>query len=305
VEFQPFTTNEVSFTVDRPTGSGSVREQRPDAAIVLQGALKDTLTMPLDDFRLLFDAMHGRTASLFVGHVDIGIGNGAAEVVPFTASMDNLEGPVFQWAVASASDGLLDVRLTNCIESPLDVQALGVTVIQDDQVSRGLVRDGLPFVGLGPGQSTVVRVEPESPISASPSLELIFDLTGVTVHPDAEAIWNSILDRTTVDYFRVVKVKVLRTLFDLVPNQEADQIRLIVVTFEGGGTVKLGPGVGTGDFVEGTVRIDYPIDDVILNRPVSPEYRYTRTVIRAGRDPQRDPKPITGSGECLYLDVAR
>jgi hypothetical protein len=305
VEFQPFTTNEVSFTVDRPTGSGSVREQRPDAAIVLQGALKDTLTMPLEDFRLLFDAMHGRTASLFVGHVDIGIGNGAAEVVPFTASMDNLEGPVFQWAVAGASDGLLDVRLTNCIESRLDVQALGVTVMQDDQVSRGLVRDGLPFAGLGPGESTVIRVEPESPISASPSLELILDLTGVTVHPDAEAIWNSILDRTTVDYFRVVTVKVLRTLFDLVPNQEAEQIRLIVVTFEGGGTVELQAGVETGTFVEAKARIDYPIDDVILNRPVSRDYRYTRTVIRAGGESQRDPDLISGSADVLYLDVAR
>jgi hypothetical protein len=305
VEFQPFTTNDVSFTVDRPTESGSVREQRPDAAIVLQGALKDTLTMPLGDFRLLFNAMHGSTASLFVGHVDIGIGNDPAEVVPFTARMDDLEGPVFQWAVTSASDGLLDVRLTNCIESPLDVQTLGVTLMQDDQVSRGLVRGGLPLVGLRPGESTVVRVEPESLTSASPSLELILDLTGVTVHPDAAAIWNSILDRTTVDYFRVVTVKALRTLFDLVPGHEAEQIRVIVVTFEGGGTVELQPGVETGAFVEATVRIDYPIDDVILNRPVSPDYRYTRTVIRAGGEPQQDPDPISGSGDVLYLDVAR
>jgi hypothetical protein len=305
VEFQPFATTDVSFTVDRPTESGSVRERRPDAAVVLQGGLKDTLAMPLADFRLLFDAMHGSTASLFVGHVDIATEPGAAEIIPFTARMDDLEGPAFQYVATTSGDGLLDVRLTNCIESPLDVQALGVTVLQDDRATRGLVRSGLPRAGLRPGESTVVRVEPETPVAASSSPELTLDLTGVTVHPDPEAIWNAVLDRTTLDYFRIVAVKVLRTLFDPVPGREDEQIRVVVVEFEGGGTADLQPGTGNGTFVEATVRLDYPIDDVILHRPVSPTYRYTRTVIRANGQQQRDPTPAAGSADVLYLDVAR
>jgi hypothetical protein len=84
------------------------------------------------------------------------------------------------------------------------------------------------------------------PTSASSSLELALDLTGVTVHPDPVAIRNCILDRSTLDYFRVVTVKVPRTLLDPVPGREPEQIRVIVVQFEGGGTVELQPGSETG-----------------------------------------------------------
>jgi hypothetical protein len=156
-----------------------------------------------------------------------------------------------------------------------------------------------------PGQSIVVRVQPDAPIAPSASVELVFDLTGVVVHPDPEAIWNAILDRTAVDYFRMVTVKVLRLLFDAVPGRETEQIRVIVVEFEGGTSAELTPTAGTDTFVTAVGRVDYPIDDVILHRSTGTGYRYTRTVIRANGQQQRDPQPVTGTGDTLYLDVAR
>jgi hypothetical protein len=310
VEFQPFTTSDVTFSVDRPAESGSVRENRPDAALVLQGSLKDTLSMPLADFRLLFDAMQGQTASLFLGHVDIAVDDGAKEVIPFTARMDDLEGEIFGCAATAGADGILDVRLTNSIESPVDVQTLGVSLLQDGVAVRGLVKDGLPREGLQPGASVTVRVQPETALPIGPAPELALDLSGVTVHVDAEAVWNSILDRTTLAYFRMVTVKVVPAVFDPVPGREDEQIRVIVVEFEGGGSAQLQT-PATPDpanpFVEAPpVRVDYPIDDVMLHRPVGTSYRYTVTVFRAnGQQQQHDAQPATGSGDTLYLNVVR
>ena len=103
------------------------------------------------------------------------------------------------------------------------------------------------------------------------------------VSPDVEAIWNSILDRTTLDYFKLVTVKAIETLFDAVPGREAERILRILVQFEGGGTAEL-----TASAPQADVRVDYPIDDVILGQPTGSTYRYTVTVVRANGQQDRD-----------------
>ncbi|MGV1004986.1 MAG: hypothetical protein ACOYEV_09525 [Candidatus Nanopelagicales bacterium] len=308
IEFQPFATSEVSFAIDRPTASGSVKQQRPDAAVVLSGILKDTLSMPLDDFRLLFDALHSATASLFLGHVDIAVAGASTEVIPFAAKLSDLVGEVFLAQARWGSDGMLDLSLINGIESPLDVPTLGIYLSSGDQVVRGRVVEGLPRMGLAPGEGLALRVAPDTALPTGTPPEVILDTQAVKVLVDAEAAWNSMLDRTTLAYFRVVRVKLVASVFDPVPGREQEQIQVVLVEFESGGTVEL-PAPAIRDpanpFAEGSARIDYPIDDVILHRPVGPGYRYTVTVLRANGTQQRDAQPTAASADVLYLSVVR
>jgi hypothetical protein len=301
VEFQPFLTTDVRFFVERPAAAGVVREQRTGASVVLQGALKDTLTMSLGDFRLLFDAMHRRTAALFLGHLEIDVPNDVTESVPFSARMDDLAGEVFSYDEEILADGTVRITARNEIESPLSVQTIDASVTLGRERRRGVVQStALPCASLLPGGTIQFAVTPEGPPVASATPEVALDLGGVTAIPDPEAIWNSILDRTTVDCFKIVTVKAIKTLFDPVAGREADQIVSILLEFEGGGTGELNAGV-----LEAKVRVDYPVDDVMLGRPVSSAYRYTVTVIRADGHQDRDGAPRESSSATFFVSVVR
>lgn len=300
VRFQPFLSSDVRYFIDRPSETGAVREQRSDAALVLQGALKDTLTMPLGDFRRLFDAMNRRSASMFVGRVEIDVPGGDTQVIPFEARMDDLEGEIFSYEAAAAQDGSVQVTLRSLIESPVDVQTLDATMARDGRSARGLVEGPLPREGLMPGEALQVLVRPETALPGSTPAELAFDLGGVTVRPDIEAIWNSILDRSTVEYFRLVTVRAVASLFEPVAGREDARIAGILVEFEGGGTAELNAAT-----LSVQVRVDHPLDDVVLGRPVSSRYRYTVTVLRANGAQERDPQPREQSAELFYVSVVR
>src|SRR5439155_363201 len=112
--------------------------------------------------------------------------------------------------------------------------------------------------------------------------QVLFDFSGVKVLPDPEAIWNAILDRSAVSYFDLYTVKTVPGVFNQVPDHPDDQIVALLVDFEGGGTAEL-----NATTLAAAVRVDFPIDDVILRRPVTtsgrdPTSRSTTTII----DPQ-------------------
>ena len=73
-----------------------------------------------------------------------------------------------------------------------------------------------------------------------------------------------------------------------------------MIEFEGGGTAELNAAA-----LEAKVRVDYPIDDVVLGRPVSSTYRYIVTVIRADGRQQRDTVPREGNSGTFFVNVVR
>jgi hypothetical protein len=301
VQFQPFASSDVRYFIDRPSQAGAVREERIDAALVLQGALKDTLTMTLPDFQLVFDAMQHRTASMFAGRVEIDVPHADTEVIPFEARVDDLAGEIFSYEAATGSDGKLQVTVTNEIESPLNVQTLDATIVQAGRRIRGVTQGaGLPCSSLLPGDAIQVTVTPETALAGAATPEVSFDLGGVTVVPDVEAIWNSILDRSTTDYFRIVTVKAVASSFEPAAGGEDAKIVSLVAEFEGGGTAEL-----NATTLSAQVRVDYPIDDVILRRPVSMTYRYTVTIVRKNGVQERDAQPRQSSADLFYVSVVR
>lgn len=297
VAFKPLPTSDIRFFTDRPTVGGSLREQRSDARVVLQGAVKDTLIMPLADFRLLFDAMHQSTAALFLGRVEIDVPGSVTEIIPFEARFGDLEGEIFSYEAVADGDRLR-VALVNAIESPVDIQTLDATASNGDVTSVMTITPGaLPKLALAPAAAIELSLTPTAPAGSDPSLS--FDLRGVRVAVDVEAVWDAILDRSAVQFFRLVTVKTVPALFNPIAGRELEQVVSVLVEFEGGGTAEL----TAPDSLQAQVRVDHPIDDVILGRPVSSSYRYTVTAIRANGTQSRDPEPRTGVAAIFFVSL--
>lgn len=301
VEFQPFLTSDVRFFIDRPTERGIVREERSDAALVLQGSLRDSLVMKLPDFGILFEAMYRDTASLFLGRIEIDVPGESAEVIPFTARMDDLVGELFVYTAVAKSDGTFDVILLNAIESPLQINALDAYVSVGGSSVGAAIRDiTFPIEQLTPGARMQMTVAPDAVFIEAESLELRFNVENIKVLIDPAAVWDAILDRSTLEYFNIVTVKAIPSLFEPVAGRENDQIVAILVEFEGGGTAEL-----NASQLEAQVRIDYPIDDVLLRRAIDPTYRYTVTVIRVDGRQEQDAEPRQKNSTSFYVNVQR
>ena len=299
IQFQPFVTSDVRFFIDRPTQLGTVREERTGSSLVLQGALKDTLVMKLPDLGIIFDAMHRDTASLFLGRIEIEVPGENTEVIPFTARMDDLAGELFLYTADANSDGSINVSLMNAIESPIQIDALDASVSRGGHVSNASIQGlAFPVENLAPGSTVQMTVVPPTPLTGSGIPEVNFSLEAVQVISDPAAIWDTILDRSTLEYFDMITVKAIPTLFEPIPGRENDQIVVILVDFESGGTVEL-----TKNNPEDEVRIDYPIDDVILRQRIDTAYRYTITVIRADGRQERDAEPRQQSARIFFVNV--
>jgi hypothetical protein len=301
LELQPFITSDVRFFVDRPTRTGSTIEERSAASLVLQGALKDTLLMKLPDFQVLFDAMIRRTASLFLGRVEVEIPGWDAESISFSARMDDLAGETFLYAAMARPGVELSVTLTNAIESPVRVNSLAATVGRGGAVVPATIGGlDLPIESLAPGEHLTATLTPSSPLGTTGLTTVEFDTSDVEVLPDPEAIWNKILDHSTLEYYVMITVKTFGVLFEPIADRPTDRILAILIEFEGGRTAEL-----SADRLEDTARVDYPIDDVILRRPIDRSYRYWVTVFRADGRQERDAEPRQSESPTLFVSVVR
>jgi hypothetical protein len=279
---------------------GVLREERAGVSLVLQGSLKDTLVMKLPDFQLLFDAMHRNTASLFLGRVEIDVPGENTEVIPFSARMTELEGKLFVYVAYVNADGGVNVSLANAIESPLRIDALSATMSRDGQTANASIQGlALPVAGLLPGAAVQMTVTPAAPLGGSGTPEVALNEDAVTVMPDPAAILDSILDRSTLNYYRTITVKAVANLFEPPADPQMPRLVAIMIEFEGGGTAEL-----TASTLEMAVRVDYPIDDVILRRSISTAYRYTVTVVRSDGSQERDQQPRQGTASTFYVSVS-
>lgn len=301
VEFQPFLTSDVRFFIDRPTERGAVQEERTGVSLVLQNLIKDSLVMNLPDFRLLFDALQRDTASLFVGRIEIEVPGENKEVIPFTARLDDLVGEMFLYSAEAASDGNYNVSLLNAIESPIQINNLDVSLyLGGENLSAKTQGLDFPVENLASGAKVDFKVVPEAPLPDSQIPEMRFSLQEVQVLPDSPVIWDSILDRTTIEYFKMITVKAIPSLFTPVTGREDEQIAVILVEFQGGGTAEL-----TAVKLEATVKIDYPIDNVILRNTIDESYAYTVTIIRANGEQDSDPEPRRQNAQLFYVNVLK
>ncbi len=127
-------------------------------------------------------------------------------------------------------------------------------------------------------------------------LHAAFDLSGVEVLPDREAIERVMVGSSSGRYKRTIKVKTFASVFE--PRQPPeDQVMAIVVDLDDGTSVELNP-----DNLEVEVTLSLPIAEYVFGRVRQGEYRYRLTGIRLqGRRPDGDEK--TDTTGILFPDV--
>ncbi|MBY5974190.1 hypothetical protein KUV28_17670 [Ferrimonas balearica] len=299
MEFQPYLTDALTYTLSRPGSTGRVVEDRPTSPLMLQSPMVDTLVLPVADFQIAFDAMVGTTASAISGEIAFAIDGWGEEKRQVTLRFDHLAGAALdvEDAGQDLGDNAAMLRLTNAIESNLRLEDIAVLASRDGMITtvQGLeVLTGQ--VLLTPGEMEPIPVTfPDLPGTGPCSFEML--RSGVP-EPDAEAIMNAILDRAALEYYREIQVRTVPSLFpDPADSPAGDAIFAIIVQFESGQAVVLEAGA-----TEQSVRLDFSFADVVLgNRADDGTYRYSKTIVRFDGSQETDGALIESSTRVLFV----
>jgi hypothetical protein len=289
--------NAIKFNITLPSAATPSGATRVD----LQGIV-DQQTMSLQDFRSVYDALFGGSIVLFQGNVMVNLGNDQnkqEEQIPFIARMNDLLGEIFDYKEApdTASNGL-QVTLQNAIESPIKINRLEATLQRGQAPVPGLIQ-GLNLstpLTLQLKETKAFVVAPSAQINGTAPLQAEFDLSGVEVLPDKDAIWKVVLASILPTYAKSIHVQTVADVFQT-QNPDTKTIRFIVVDFETGESVELGP-----DKLDVPVELHLPIDDYILGHLDQGQYRYRVTVIRNGGK-FKDDHLTTDSTKFLFPNV--
>ncbi len=307
IEFEPLLYDSARLFMNLPRGdAGPQLQERGGATIDLRSSILDAVTLPMRDFQGVFDALFGASAVVFQGEVVVELdrsGTIPAERIPVVCRLDDLDGDVFDVSQApDASTGGVKATLRNVIESPVEIRGLAARLVRDqmavDAAVRGLVFDPAPVVK--PGDSTTCDVVPLTPLGGSGSANAMFDLGQVKVQPDTQAVWDAVVDKTRLPEFTTaITVKTIRQTFDVRPNNPSEAIVAVVVDFERGTSVEL-----TAEKLEAVAKVGLALDDFVLRRLQTGEYRYKVNVIRANGTQARDPEWRTDTTMILFPGIA-
>lgn len=230
----PATTTQLLLNLPSSDGSGSnAPVPVANATIDTANGIQGSITLGLSQFQQLYEAIFSQIEMLLSGKVNVTVGQDT-EAVPFSGRASDFTGDIFGTTVScDSSVNQVTVALTNAIESPIQVNALPLTLLLGTTAmpfsvsstsptlpvtlqpvrpasSAGSASSTAPANGSSAGNiSSVAAVAtPPSaitlvlqPATAPPpgtSYTVQFDLTQVTVNPDSQAIWQAIVQNQTV-----------------------------------------------------------------------------------------------------------
>ncbi len=190
---------------------------------------------------------------------------------------DKLTGPAEQGVQAT---------LQNIIESPVEIQALGATLVRGRERIPAVI-NGLDLsqpVQLKPGEQVAFTVAPSEAVTASGRVHVEYDLSGVHVNPDKDAIWKEILDPTTAEsYVTTITVKTPASTFAAPAADPSSQIVSMVVDFDSGVSSEL-----NANKLEVKANLPHQVVNFVLRKTDPGEYRYKLTIVRANGQQSRD-----------------
>src|SRR6266511_4067843 len=240
--FVPLTTVKATFRLALPGAAGADGPlvERPNVGLDfnnpargLPGGIYDTITMPLQTFQPIYDALcssadSNPAHSVFWGEVDVTLGDTPQLPIPFVARLNDLVGELFSYEEAELPapefPELIGVRsrLTNVIESPVRIKELPATLHRSGDLTsetRAVLRDPnrqpiqLPIT-LAPGESLGLLVTPEVALVGDGPCDAVFDLAAAEVLPDPEKVLDAIVDpNVPMTQTLPVAIKVLRAMF--------------------------------------------------------------------------------------------
>ncbi|MEO1682325.1 MAG: hypothetical protein AAFS06_03595 [Cyanobacteria bacterium J06631_12] len=298
IELQPLVVDEPSLFLNLQQSDGSLRKvERPDVAVDLRMGFQDAITLELNAFQSIFEAMLGGDTQLFQGQVRIDLPDGLTEFIPVTTKINDLVGKVFDVVEQTElSPGNLQLMLKNAIESPLRISSLNAFLHQNEKHIPATVEKysrALPFELL-PNETVTLDVS----FSAEPSRDerpsVRFAQAGIEVLSDKEAIWTAILrPDIPAEYKRTIEVKTFSEIF-------GDQILAISIDFRRAGTIDLLHDASP-EGLSAEVEVFSPISNLILRREDAGEYDYRVSVIRKDGKEFRDADWRTDFAETLWI----
>jgi hypothetical protein len=135
------------------TGGGSALAEQKDALIDIAGGIQGAITMTLDQFRQIYDALFDGVSPLFSGEVRVTVDNDVASV-PFVSRATDFVGAIFDIdSKVDTAHGKLVATLTNAIESPIHIDALQGVIVKN---------------GTSPVSATIASVTPPAPLDLPP-----------------------------------------------------------------------------------------------------------------------------------------
>jgi hypothetical protein len=275
---------------DGPTGA----QPREHAIVDLRTGIVDALTMTLEDFQFVYGALFSNT-ELFRGEVQVKLGEGGfqTEHIPLIGRMADSAGAPALDATdqPDPTSGGVSATLTNAIESPLQVDRL------DAKLRRGHDVYDANIVGLSlatparlaPTESLNCVVAPVNPVSpGSGTLTADFDLSGVTVQPDPQSVWQAILDPFTPNqYQHPITLEAYASAFSGTADHPDDKVLQLNVDFKQGHTVELTPSMlppaadpNTPTKITVSVPLQLAISDYVLNTEQYNAFDYRITTVR-------------------------
>ncbi|MBE9009634.1 hypothetical protein IQ250_05385, partial [Pseudanabaenaceae cyanobacterium LEGE 13415] len=271
VEFKPLVTEtspQLFLGLPKEDGSLDYRE-RSNVLVEMRSGFRDSATLSMKAFQRIYNALFTST-QLFQGQVKVSLPNSKIEIIPFIAQVDDMVGEIFDVAQSiDIATGTIQVTLKNAIESPIRINSLSARINTNLQVQAAIT--GLAFpIDLAPG--AFINLTVNSSIPLNNSSQAVFDLSGVDVVADREAIWNSIvrLD-STATYKRKLEVRTVNAIF-------GDRIAAISIDVKSGTSITFLRDATPDRLVIQTDLIT-PVRDWILNKVDTGSYNYRSQVI--------------------------
>ncbi|MCC6456067.1 MAG: hypothetical protein IT328_14025 [Caldilineaceae bacterium] len=292
--FQPLVVNEIeqlryTVTIPRAGAAGVVREERAGLVKNLTDGFADILDdLSLENFQGIFDALFGKSAVILSGDVFVdGGGQRPDASITLVARLNDLYGPIFEEKDEAAADGTVTVTLTNRIESPVLVRSIPGSIVSGTDILPAtldnLAKSGAPAqfpVQVGAGEMLTFRLVPNQAPANPAQVAALYDLDDVEVQPDANAVWQAVLDNSVaVTHLRTIHVRTFAEWF--APTTD---VQAIALDFADGDT----PVVLTPGNLEAAAVIHMPPANIILRETSKGEYRYTMVVVRASGQQQKE-----------------
>ena len=180
----------------------------------------------------------------------------------------------------------VQATLQNIIESQVQVQALGATLVRGLEELPAAI-NGLDLaqpVQISPGEQITFTVTPSKPVKAGEPVHVEYDLGGVHVIPDKDAIWKVTLDpKTSESYLTTITVKAPASTFAVPGDDPSRQIASMVVDFDSGVSAEL-----NANKLEAKVDLPHTVVNFVLRKADPGEYRYKLTTVLVNGQQTRD-----------------
>jgi hypothetical protein len=298
-----------------PSGGPGFVDQ-PTASVQTESAINGNVTLPVDDFKAVFDALVNDDSDLLSGFVDVTVDSDKMSI-PFTVRASHFAGSLFDVETAAdAASGGIKVTVRNAIESPIRVDALPVTLLREGQPVATRVVSTAPAlpatIAAGPdGKGGTVEVVVTAQDGAAGDAKVLCDFSKVQVLPDSNALLDTILDPAIQGHAaRDVTVNVPAVVFTPPPPASGGAAPpaplAIQVEFEVGPTAAtfVAPPHPEGSpLLTQVVHLRLPLHDFLLGQlaGTASRYRYRVRVIFATGDKVGDLQ--TDSIDQLFIAV--